>query len=84
MLNAVTMRHSEDPSILFEQVSAIRNRHDTVTHQIDEEELIAVAMGPAPKEHILVIASEQPAKGNQMTLEDLKIMMYQQWHQTKG
>jgi hypothetical protein len=36
-LNAVSMRDKEDPSILFEQVSAIQNRYDTANHQIDEE-----------------------------------------------
>jgi hypothetical protein len=37
MLNAVSMRYSEDPIILFEQVSATQNLYGTVTHQIDEE-----------------------------------------------
>jgi hypothetical protein len=45
MMNAVTVKVNEDPSKLFEQVSAIQNRYDTVTHMIDEEELIAVAVG---------------------------------------
>jgi hypothetical protein len=84
MLKSVTMRDSEDPSIIFEQVSVMRNRNDTVTHQIDEEELIAVVMGAAPKEYVSVITSELRAKGNQMSLEDLEIVMHQQWRQTKG
>jgi hypothetical protein len=84
MLKSVTMRDSEDPSIIFEQVSAIRNRYDTVTHQIDEEELIAAVLGAAPKEYTSVITSEQRAKGNQMSLEDLEIVMYQQRRQSKG
>jgi hypothetical protein len=80
MLNAVTMRDSEDPGILFEQMTVTQNCGDTVTHQIDKEELIAVLiMGAAPKEYILVITSEQRAKGNQMSLENLEIViMYQQ------
>jgi hypothetical protein len=44
MLNEVSMKDAEDPSVLFEQVSAIRNRYDTAAHQIDEEELLAVVM----------------------------------------
>lgn len=76
MLNAVSMKTTEDPSVLFEQVSAIRNRYDTAAHQIDEEELIAVIMGAAPKEFISVITSEQRARGNQMTLDDLEAVMY--------
>jgi hypothetical protein len=51
MLNAVTMKVNEDPSIQFEQVSAIQNwEYDTVTHQINEEELtVIVVMGTSPK-----------------------------------
>jgi hypothetical protein len=82
MLNAVTMKVNEDLSIPFEQVSAIQNWYNTVTHQIDEEELIAIVMGAAPKEFISEVTSKQPAKGD--TLKDLKVIMYQQWHQMKG
>jgi hypothetical protein len=42
MLTLVTMKVNEEQSILLEQVSAIQNWHNTVTHKIDEEELIAV------------------------------------------
>jgi hypothetical protein len=40
MLNGVSMKNSEDLSVLFEQVSAIQNRYDTDVHHIDKEELI--------------------------------------------
>jgi hypothetical protein len=60
MLNGVSMRDAEDPSILFEQVmSVIQIWYDTVTHQINEEELIAVVMGAAPEKYLLVITSEK-------------------------
>jgi hypothetical protein len=49
MLNAVTIKVNEDPSILFEQVSMIQNWYNSVTHQTDEEELIVIVMGAAPK-----------------------------------
>jgi hypothetical protein len=62
MLNGVSMRDTEDPSILFEQVSAIQNRYDTDTHHIDEEELIAVVMGAAPEKYLSVITWEQRVK----------------------
>jgi hypothetical protein len=51
MLNGVSIKEAEDPSILFEQVSAIQNRYDTDTHKIEEEELIAVVMGAAPEKY---------------------------------
>jgi hypothetical protein len=82
MLNRVTMKVTEDPSILFEQVSAIQNQYDTVTHKIDEEELIAAVMGAAPKEYISVITTKQRAKSDMITLEDLDAVLYEQYHQT--
>jgi hypothetical protein len=60
MLNGVTMvKNAEDPSELFEQVSAIQNRYDTAVPQIDDEELIAVVMGAAPEKYLSVITCEQ-------------------------
>jgi hypothetical protein len=77
MMNAVTVKVNEDPSKLFEQVSAIQNRYDTVTHMIDEEELIAVAVGTAPKAYISFITMEYRTKGKLMkTLKDLEAIMY--------
>jgi hypothetical protein len=84
MLNGVSMKNSEDPSVLFEQVSAIQNRYDTDVHHIDEEELIAVVMGAAPEKYLSVITCEQRVKGNLMSLYDLEVVMYQLWRQTKG
>jgi hypothetical protein len=86
-VNEVSIKDSEDPSILFEQVSAMRNCYDTVTpRQMDEGDLIAVVMVAAPKEYVPVITSEQRARGNLFSLlDDIKIVMYQQWcQQAKG
>jgi hypothetical protein len=52
MLNAVSIKDAEDPSVLFEQVSANQDQYDTVAHKIDEEELIAVIMGAAPEKYL--------------------------------
>jgi hypothetical protein len=77
MHNRVSMRDAEDLSMLFEQVRAIRNGYNTVTHQIKEEELIAAVVGAAPEEYLSVITSEQRLMGSGTTLDDLKIVMYQ-------
>jgi hypothetical protein len=48
------MKDSEDPNtLLFKQVSVIRNCHDTLAHQIDEEELIVVIMGAVHQNNML-------------------------------
>jgi hypothetical protein len=46
--------------------------------------LITVTTGAAPEIYLSVIMSEQQVKGNGMTLNDLKIVMYQVWRQSKG
>ncbi len=85
MLNGVSMKDSQDPSVLFDQIiSAIRNRYDTATHQIDEEELMAVVMSAAPEKYTLIITSEQCIKGSKLALDDLEEVMYQKWRQSKG
>jgi hypothetical protein len=84
MLNEVSMKDSEDPSTLFEKVSAIQNCYDTDADHIEEEELIAVIIGAAPEKYLSVITCEQRAKGDQMSLQDLEIVMYQLWCQSKG
>ncbi len=43
MLNGVSMKDAQDPSVPFEQISAIHNRYETATHQIDEEELVVAS-----------------------------------------
>jgi hypothetical protein len=73
MLNGVSMKDAEDPSILFEQVSAMQNRYDTDAHHIEEEEPIEVIMGAAPEKYLLVITCEQRVKGNLMSAHDLDV-----------
>ena len=51
MLNKVSMKKTENPAVIFEQLSSINNRYNTSTKQIDEEDLIAVVLEVAPKEY---------------------------------
>jgi hypothetical protein len=64
MLNVVSLKDHEISSTIFEQVSVIGNHYNTVAHQTDKEELIAVIMEAAPKQYVPVITSEQRARGN--------------------
>ena len=43
-LNAVTMKVGENPAILFENLSGIKNCYDTVSVKVTEEELIATVL----------------------------------------
>jgi hypothetical protein len=77
MLNRVSMRDAGDLIILLLQVSAIKNRYDTLTHQIDKELLIAVVRGAAAEKYLLVSMSEQWLKDSLMILVDLEVVIHQ-------
>ena len=59
LLTKVSMKANQDPSTLFEQISAIQNRYNTSTRKIDEEDLIAVILKAAPKDYQAVLTIEQ-------------------------
>lgn len=79
MLNNVSMKPKDDPSTLFEQLSAIENRFNTEADQIKDEELIAVVIDAAPKEYKSILTSEQRAQGTAITVEKLEAAMTQHW-----
>ncbi len=83
MLAGVSMKDTQDPSTLFEQVSAIRNRYDTAEHQVDEEELIAVIMERAPEKYTTCITTTAITHAKNLTLTHLEQVMYQLWRQSK-
>ena len=82
-LNKVSMKKDEDPTTLFEQLSAIENAYNTESRKIDEDDLVAVILDKAPKEYKSVITAEQQARGENLTLDDLEKAMdhlYRQMH----
>ena len=44
MLNNLMMKKNEDPSVLFEKITEIRNRYNMGRHKLDEEDLIAAVI----------------------------------------
>ena len=50
-------------------------------NKIDEEELIAVVMGAAPKEYMSVITTEQRIQTTGLTVNHLEEVMMQHWRQ---
>jgi hypothetical protein len=78
-LNAVTMKKEVDPAMLFEQISAIENKFNTVNYRIPKEDRIATVLEKAPREYGTVLTVEQRSKGNNLTLEDLYDAMSQLW-----
>lgn len=82
-LNQIKMKTGEDPAVLFEQISAVRNRYKTQNQQLNTEELIAVVLDAAPEKYQSVLTTTQLTKGDQRTLDDLEEAMVQHWCKVK-
>jgi hypothetical protein len=65
------MKKDADPVTLFEQLSAIKNRYNTASRKIEEEDLIAVVIDAAPEQYQLVLTNKQLRLKNALTMEDL-------------
>ena len=75
MLNKLTMKKNEDPSVLFEKISEIQNRYNTARHKLDEEDLIATVISVAPAEYNGLLTGEQCRLGDDLTLKHLEEAM---------
>ena len=84
MLNKVSMKKNDDPATLFDQISTIKNKYNTMTKQIDEDDLIAIILTSAPKDYQAILTSEQRHQGDTLSIEDLETVMNQHWRQIGG
>jgi hypothetical protein len=72
MLSKVKMKKDEEPSILFEQLSAIENRFNKPGQQIPDDDLIMAVLTAASKEYVSILTAEQQSKGTALLLTDLE------------
>jgi hypothetical protein len=82
MLSKVKMKKGDEPSMLFEQLSAIENRFNKPGQSIPEDDLIVAVLTAAPKDYTSILTAEQRSKGTANT--DLESAMPQHWRQTVG
>ena len=78
-LNKVKMNDSDNPRVMFEQLAAIQNMFKSSELEVDEEDLMAVILGQAPKAYANVLATEQQMRGDLLTLKDLEKAMTIHW-----
>ena len=81
MLNNVSMKSDDDPSVLFEQISQIQNRFGMAARTIEDGDLIATALAAAPSEYKSLLTTEQRIKGDALKLSDLEDAMRQLYRQ---
>ena len=78
-LNGVKIRSDENPTKLFKQINAIKNRYSSGSVRIDEAELIAVVIDAAPTDYKVILTAEQRAKRDALTLDNLAEAMNHHW-----
>ena len=83
VLNVIKMKKGKDPSTLFEPISSVKDKYNTATKKIDEDDLIAGVLDAAPAEYQLLLTGEQRRLGSALKIEDLEAIMSQYWQQTQ-
>jgi hypothetical protein len=84
-LHKVSMEKTEeDPSTLFDRLSAIKIQYDTRTRKVDEGDLMAVVIDAAPATYQAVLTTEQLRLGDTITLNDLSAAMRAHWRGIGG
>jgi hypothetical protein len=81
------MKKNQEPAALFEQITAVENRYNTVSNKVSQEDLIAVILDAAPAEYQAVLTSEQRFRGAALMQSDLEDAMNQhrrQLNKNKG
>src|SRR5687767_15318967 len=68
-LNGVTMRLEDNPVSLFETLSGIKNRYQSASVKVLDEELIATVLEKDPQEYSTVLTCEQWMKGVSLALD---------------
>ena len=80
MLNKVSMKSDDDPSVLFEQISQIQNQFGSAAHTINDGDLIATALSAALSKYRSVLTTEQLFHDDDLKLSHLKEAMHQLFH----
>ena len=83
-LNKISMKDSQDPRILFEQIAMIKNQARSSQLAIAEEDLIAIVLDKVPIQYAHVLATQQNIQGNNLTLSHLKEAMRNQYRIVNG
>lgn len=78
-LNKVHMKKGANPKVLFEQLAAVQNTFKDSEITVNEEDMIAVVMGQAPKEYTTILSTEQQLRGDELKLADLERAMNYHW-----
>jgi len=71
-MNKVSMKNDDDPKVIFDQISTIRNHYAGSGVVIEDEDLMASVMEKAPTQYASGLAVEVRVRGNALTLFHLE------------
>ena len=83
-MNEVSMKNDDDPKVIFEQISIIRNHYAGSGVVVEEEDLMDSIMEKAPERYASVLAVEERVRGNTLTRTRLEQAMRSQYRIVKG
>eukprot|EP00957_Ditylum_brightwellii_P047441 3603817-Ditylum_brightwellii.AAC.1 len=69
------MKKDDDPMVLFEQISGLRNRHNIASFQIGLDDQITTVLDKAPAKYSTVLTCEQQNQGDALTMAHLQETM---------
>jgi hypothetical protein len=77
-INKMTMKKDDEPTILFDQITAISNRFRNTTVAWTDAEKIATVLSAAHVDYVQVLTAEQRVKGSKLRVLDLQETMMAQ------
>ena len=83
-MHKVSMKNDDDPKVIFEQISTIRNHYAGSGVVVEDKDLMVSVMEKAPERYASVIAVEEIVRGNALTLTGLEQAMRSQYRIVKG
>ena len=75
------MKKGSDPTMLFEKLAAIEDQYGDIEGGVSKMDLIAIVLDAATDEYQSVLTAEQSARGTNLTLLDLELVMNKYYRQ---
>ena len=83
-MNEVSMKNGDDPNVIFDQISTLRNHYAGSGLVVEDKDLMVSVMGKAPERYTSIISVEKRVRGNTLTLTHLDQGMRSEYRTVKG
>ena len=79
-LTSISMKKDDNPDLLFDQLSTIKNWYNTPNKKVSESQMVAIVMARAPKDYKSLLTAELRANvkaGIETSVDELQEIMVQ-------